>query len=300
MKIILLLVSLTYAVQGACQQSDKRKPHHESTRIVYYPTNETDTLYNHQNEYFLALFKLALAKVPNAVMEIKYVSMPSVPQGRSAALIEEAFYDIHWMVSNTERETRLAPIRIPLYKGLIGLRLAFVNKNNPDLLADVTSQAQLQNLVVGQGRDWPDTQILLNSQFNLIATTNTNALFNLLTIERIDYFPRSVIEIWAEHALMQHAKVMVDPHIAIYYPTAVYFFVRKNDMHLHGVIEKGLQIAIDDGSFEALFTQHFGGLLKRANLAKRQIFELDNPFLPKETPLADARLWFDIKATHPE
>jgi membrane-bound lytic murein transglycosylase MltF len=89
--------------------------------------------------------------------------------------------------------------------------------------------------------------------------------------------------------------MVIDPYIALYYPTAVYFFVRKNDQQLHDAIESGLQIAIKDGSFDRLFYQYFGDLITKAKLNKRQIFEINNPFLPKETPLADTRLWFNLK-----
>lgn len=293
MKLTLFLLWLSYSSFGFCQQ-DLTTDSTTNSRTIRYPINPKATLYKLQNEYFVELFQLALKK-SQADFTSKIISIPTMPQARSVTLIEQGFYDIHWMVSNAEREAKLAPIRIPLYKGLIGLRLAFVNKNKPDFLAQATTSEHLRKLVVGQGRDWPDSQILQENRFNLLTTTNTDTLFELLSKGRIDYLPRSVVEIWNEQEVLGNANVTIDQHIALYYPTAVYFFVRKDDKELYSAIEKGLQTALDDGSFDRLFYACFGDLITRAKLNKRHIFELDNPFLPKETPLADTRLWFNIK-----
>ena len=71
----------------------------------------------------------------------------------------------------------------------------------------------------------------------------------------------------------------------------MYFFVNRQRPELAAEIRKGLEIALKDGSFEALFMQNFGASLKRARLDKRRVLEMGNPLLPPETPLADARLW---------
>lgn len=295
MKIVTLvtfvLLSSSY---GWCQQEDTNSSQTGQQRIIRYPIDPKATLYKHQSDYFIALFQLALQK-SHSSLEVNYFFIPNVPQGRSATLIEDGVYDIHWLVTNNQRESKLAPIRIPLYKGLIGLRLAFVDKDKANLLAKSKTIAQLRKLIVGQGIDWPDTQILQNSKFNVFTTTKAESLFEMLSVGRIDYFPRSIVEIWAEQELMQNSDVVIDQHIAIFYPEAVYFFVRKNDAHLHQVIEQGLKAALDDGSFDRLFYQHFGDIINRANLDKRLIFELENPFLPLETPLSDTRMWINLK-----
>lgn len=50
-----------------------------------------------------------------------------------------------------------------------------------------------------------------------------------------------------------------------------------------------------DGSFDALFTEHYGKLLVDLNLRQRVVIELENPFLPGWVPLSRKNLWF-----HPE
>ena len=288
-----LLCALSLPVGAAtCENT----PSSQSTpRLVRYAINDAEGLYYQQNEYFFAVLQLALQKSQSG-FAIKCVAVPTLPQGRSLSLIQDGYYDIHWMGTSIEREGQLKPIRIPLYKGLIGLRLAFVSDQQPDLLANVDSLAKLSKLVAGQGRDWIDSKVFHHHQLKMIETSDTMALFELLKIGRIEYFPRSVVEIWYEQQLMHNEGVAVDQHIALYYPTAVYFFVRNDDEQLHLVVSKGLNAAIDDGSFDALFYQHYGDFISRANLAKRRIFRMDNPYMSAQTPLDVARLWFDFSS----
>jgi ABC-type amino acid transport substrate-binding protein len=117
-------------------------------------------------------------------------------------------------------------------------------------------------------------------------------IFLKLAGGRIDYFPRSVQEIWTELGTHVDSGFAVEPSIALHYPAAMYFFVNRNNAALANDIRQGLERALADGTFEALFQRHFGPALKRAALDKRQVFELGNPLLPAETPLANRRLWW--------
>ena len=72
----------------------------------------------------------------------------------------------------------------------------------------------------------------------------------------------------------------------------MYFFVSRKNAALAADIQTGLERALADGSFEALFQRHFGAILKRAELDSRRVTELNNPLLPPETPLNDRRLWY--------
>ena len=77
----------------------------------------------------------------------------------------------------------------------------------------------------------------------------------------------------------------------IAYPTAYYFFVSKARPELAQRLEYGFEQALKDQSFEQLFARRIGPLLADAELEKRQIFAIKNPYLPKETPLQRKELW---------
>ena len=257
---------------------------------IRYPKVFVKSIYQNQLNYFAEVLKLALDK-SGLAYDLEFVDIPDLAQTRSQWLIQQRYYDIHWLVSNSERESEMMPIRIPLYKGLLGLRIAFVNSTKKNLMENITGLDELKLLLVGQGRDWMDSRLLNFHQFKLIEASTTSALFEMLNINRIDYFPRSILEIDWESQQPEASGLSVDQHIALYYPEAVYFFVRKDNIELHDYVLKGLNTAISDGSFQQIFDRYFGETVVRAQLDKRRIFQLANPFLPPQTPLEDKRLW---------
>ncbi len=209
-------------------------------------------------------------------------------------LAQGSHINVLWSMTSKEREQLLLPIRIPIDKGLFGYRIAFVRPQVPNPLAKVHTLADLRHLTAGQGQGWPDTDILRDNDLPVVTQLSFEELIPLLHAGRFDYFPRSILEIWAEKALPVTRNATVDEHLLIYYPTAVYFFVNKKDTLLAQTLERGLNMAIADGSFNTLFYEHHGEALKRANLRQRQRISLHNPLLPAQTPLARKALWLDV------
>jgi hypothetical protein len=81
---------------------------------------------------------------------------------------------------------------------------------------------------------------------------------------------------------------------AIVYPTAYYFFVSKKRPELAQRLEYGFEQAIKDRSFDQLFAKRIGPLIAEADLDKRKLFPIRNPYLPKATPLARKELWHPL------
>jgi len=260
---------------------------------VRYPAVVGESLYDNQSRYFIEVLKLALKK-SGVAHHIVFVDIPDLAQGRSQSLINQGIYDIHWLATSIERELALNPIHIPLYRGLLGLRLAFVHGSKPNFFAQTSELEQLKQHFMGQGRDWVDTKILSDHGFRILPASTTESLFDMLQLERIDYFPRSILEIWWEADHQKTATLSVDPYLALFYPEAVYFFVRNDDQKLHTIVLSGLNKAIQDGSFQQNFNRFFADNITRSNLDQRKIFYLNNPYLPEKTPLEDKRLWHPL------
>ena len=73
------------------------------------------------------------------------------------------------------------PIRIPIYRGLIGWRIPLVSAANKDLLASVRTLDDLRRLRFGQRQDWADTPILRANGLEpqeLIATISSRLVVN--------------------------------------------------------------------------------------------------------------------------
>jgi hypothetical protein len=261
-----------------------------STDIVFYPKPEV--VEDARTDYPLQLLTLALTK-----SKTPFVLQPSddvMVQERALKELQKNSGRIHimWTMTSKERERIARPIRIPIYKGLIGWRLALVNAPAGALFKSVISLDDLGAFVAGQGHDWPDTAILRANALPVQTTASYPSLFEMLRAKRFDYFPRSVVEIWAEAGRYAADDIVIDPHIAVHYPTAFYFFVAKENNKLARAVETGLEIAIKDGSFNLLFFKHHQAILERAGLDTRRTIELRNPLLPEETPLHRKELWF--------
>lgn len=258
--------------------------------VVTYPRPESAP--DERSRYTQRLLELVLQRVnPTYRVQLHPVRMQ---QGRAIVRLQNSEgIDVISTMTSIDRESSMLPIRIPIDKGLIGWRLLLVNKANASTFRSVLTLEDLKKLTAGQGNDWPDTAILRASGLNVYGTSNYGSLFRMLESERIDYFPRAVTEIWAELDLYQK-RLMVEPNIVLRYPTAVYFFVRKGNTQLAADIREGLEKMITDGSFEKLFQQYYGDMVRRSSLKGRRVFELKNPLMPKGMPIERKNLWFRV------
>lgn len=244
-------------------------------------------------KYVIEILKLAIKKSETPYFLEK---LPSVKTPQHRIIQEMSQYrgelDVIWTMTSDERETQLLPIRIPIDKGLMGWRIAFVKTDQAQLLHSVKSLKDLAKLKAGQGYYWPDTEVLKSSGLPVI-TANAGALFGMLESGRFDYFPRSIIEIWNEQASHSDLPLTVDSALALHYPTAMYFFVAPDRKKLADDLREGLERAIADGSFEAVFNHYCKPFILKAELKNRQVFDLKNPLLTVSSlPLKRSELWY--------
>lgn len=215
-------------------------------------------------------------------------------QGRATEQLQRknGSVDLFWGMTSRERERKLLAIRLPLYKGLIGWRVALVDARRPDRLRGVAALPQLAALRAGQGQDWPDTEILRAAGLPVVTSVDYPNLFPMLRSGRYDYFPRSVIEVSQELKDPRSAGLTLDRYLLLHYPAAFYFFVSPSRPDLALVLRQGLERAIRDGGFEQTFQRFNGEHVRALKLSQRRIIELPNPLLPEATPLARRELWF--------
>ena len=115
----------------------------------------------------------------------------------------------------------------------------------------------------------------------------------MLALGRVDYFPRGATEVHSEIAQFPDHGLAVEQSLVLHYPSAYYFFVARDNDELAEVIEKGLNVAIANGSFDQVFNTYFGEKIEAFDLNNRTVLRLENPLLPPKTPLERAELWFD-------
>lgn len=289
-KYTLLICLLTVHFFIPVNAQAQAKYNSDNVYEILYPGDKQDNL---RSEYQIKLLNHALS-----YSEHKFSTQANgqqIPTARNFKLLEQnELIQILWSTSRNDREEDYLAIKIPLLKGLLGLRVPLIHQQSENLFKKTLTLKHLQQYSAGQLDSWSDTKILRHNRINVMNAVNFNALFKMLSLKRFDYFPRSIAEIRGDLNRNKNLPLAIDQHIAIYYPSAMYFFVNKNNTFLYEQVLNGLEIAIKDGSFETLFLSFHQKNLDILNLSNRHIIRLKNPLLPNATPTNRPELWLKL------
>ncbi len=258
----------------------------QAQQLVLYGTNEYS--------YKFELLQHALSYHPEKKYQLVGFKN-EIPKHRAFDFMNDRnAIDIIFGGATIYRESISLPVRIPILKGLNGWRMPIINKSKKDLFTTINSISSFKDLVPGQYYSWSDTKILESNGIEIAKGSDYEGLFQMLDKNRFDYFPRSVLEIENDYNARKHLNIMIDPTTLIHYPTAYYFFVAKENKTLHEDISFGLQQAIADKSFDKIFNKYYGEIIATIMNKNKKVFLLNNPLLPKQTPLSEKHLWVDL------
>jgi hypothetical protein len=263
-----------------------------SWRINYpRPLSEDDK----GNEYPLKLLALALDQT--GVNYRLIASDRIMPQSKALKrLVDNREVNVVWSMTDEQREEVLLPVRIPIYKGLIGWRIFLIRKDMDSRFKYIQNLEYLLKLNPLQGSDWPDTKIMQANGFEVITATDHKTLFGMLATAQGDFFPRSVVEIWDEfESNNTNNNLEIESRLGLRYPAAMYYFVNKKSVPLANLIQTGLEMAIKNGKFEELFLTVHQPYIDASDLKNRTFYQLQNSYLPIKTPLHRKELWFENK-----
>lgn len=253
-----------------------------------------------RQDYFLKLLKLALNNTRSEGGDFRLELHPTkMLQSRAMKLLSQSGQlTVTWSMTSKQREVQALPVRIPILKGLLGFRVLMIHEQNKARFSQIKTREQLAVLSAGQGRDWPDTAILRSNQFKVQTAPTHSELFNMLHAKRFDYFPRGVFEAFGELTQQRalNKPFLIDTSMIIYYRSPVYYFVSMDNQPLADRIEKGLRLAIEQGTRDQLLDTFIQGPAKQLldNIKNSTVIELHNPLLPRQTPVGDASLWYPM------
>jgi hypothetical protein len=264
------------------------------TKVVY-PASESDA--EARFDDLIEILKTALDKT---VAEYgPYTLEPSRSGMNEARYLVELLdpsgsVNVVWSGTSTQKEKDYNALRIPLRKGILGYRVALIARDRQADIDKIRNLQDLRKVTIGQGIGWGDVAIFEANGIK-VYTAGYESLFKMVAAKRIDLFPRGISEVFPEYAARRDAipNLAVEKNLLIYYPWPYYFFFNKSDKHLAKRIETGIRKMMKDGSFDAIFNKYNRASISSANLKNRRVIKITNPLLPKDTPLADASLWFD-------
>ena len=253
---------------------------------------QTDSRYYYRTE--LLQLALSYTNQQDEYEPIRIVLRSDLPTPRARRLLLTGeLRGVMSLATNSEREQRFLPIRVPIMAGILGMRVFLIKEKYQPLFDELDSFEQLQQIPLGFVRHWGDIQVLEHNNMTIIPTSRYDTTFAMLNAERFHFFPRGVNEAFNElnRFKPEIPDLTIETHNALFYPYPVYFFVNKNDTELATRIEYGLRQALEDGSFRKLFNQHHQQLLKKLNFDNRRIFYLENPTLPESAEKLDMSWW---------
>jgi len=251
-----------------------------------------------KQSYFVDLLTLALeaSKSRYGDYQLQPVSIEMAQARTSVMLQRNEIIDLTWRMTSQTLEQKLQAIYFPILKGLMGYRIFIINKNQQHIFNKKLPLSDLKKIPLGQGHNWPDTEILIANGFTVIRGYDI-FLIKMLKKHRFDYFPRALHEPWLE--IIAEEDLSVENNLMLQYPAPVFFFVNKQNKQLQQRLSFGLKQLLESGKFEQFFTRHkiTSGILAKANANKRIIFTLNNPLLSEQVKelLTDERLWIELK-----
>jgi len=231
-----------------------------------------------QVTYFHLLLRLALEKT-GGPFSIEFYPYELTSPRRALEIQRNGVINIMWDGTNAQRERDLLPVRVSLVRDLNDYRVFLIRKEDEARFRGVHTLDDLRQLSAGAGANWPSVDVLRHNGLRVETTVNYSSLFPMLKAKRFDYMPRGVHEAWAEEQQYGKDGLMVEPTIFLHYRVPFYFFVSKDNKAMADRVERGLKLALADGSFDKLLNGYpaFRRALAEIAARKRKVFELELP-----------------------
>lgn len=220
----------------------------------------------------------------------------STSQERSMQLLRNNTTTIAWSGTNSVRERDLLPIRVPLFAGLLGIRMPVIRSSDKPRFDLIRNDSDLKQLVACQGDQWPDSDILEANGYEVERVTSFERMYRMLEAGRCDYFPRGITEIYGELDRNVYPGLMAYERVLLSYTFPMYFFVAQGDEELAAVLEERLLQFAQSGDLQAYLRLHpvTRGAFPLARFRDSLVFRLENPDLPAATPLQNRSFWLEL------
>ena len=248
------------------------------------------------HSYFISLLELAFSESTDLypMRTLHILDQGNVTHGRSLRLLEEEITDVFWTGTNREVENKFLPIRIPLFKGLLGYRVSIVHKDLYESFSQA-DETQLKAMFACQGHHWPDSDILEANGFEVVRIARFDLMFKMVNQKRCDYFPRSIYEGYGELdvALKQYPDLRIVDSVILHYDFPIYFFVHRKNADLAAQISYGLNKALSKGKLVEMMQKKAltKDLFPLSKWQNSRFIMLENPYLPEKTPVNVPEKW---------
>ena len=234
---------------------------------------------DHDDYYFSKVLELALAKTVSTHGPYQIKLVPVMPiTNRLLREIELGRVDITWMPYNRNAPAQLMPVKIRLLKNLSDHRVFLIRADDQARFSQIKTIEDLRRFRGGIGSHWPDRTVMEENGLPLVLSLSYFNLFKMLASNRFDYYSRGIHQVMPEVSAYEDKGLALERELLLRYENPVYFYVNKSNTLLAERLSLGLKIAMDDGSFDALFHQfeHFTWAESLLTEANRRVIPLSN------------------------
>jgi len=271
---MLILGVALLTVCPATSLADGVKP--EMTVVI---SREKKLTADHDDYYFSQLLELVLNKTVASHGPYHIELVPVMPiTNRLLREIELGRVDITWMPYNINAPAQLMPIKVRLLKNLSDHRVFLIRADDQARFSAINTIEDLRRLRGGIGSHWPDRLVMEENGLPLVLSLSYFNLFKMLSSKRFDYYSRGVHQVLPEVSAYADKGLVLEQELLLRYENPVYFYVNKSNTQLAERLSLGLKIAMDDGSFDALFHQfeNFNWAEAMLKQASRRVIPLSN------------------------
>lgn len=251
---------------------------------VYYAGSE-------RVDFYVELMTLALSYPQGQTFALRASGL-DIPKQRAFDFMNaRQGIDIMFGSASKARMANYRAVPFSILRGLNGYRVALVQADDVEMFKSLHSLQRLSNFRAGQLASWSDRTVLEANLLHVETATHPENLYHMLDKGRIDYLPLSVVEARQEMQRRPQLNLAVDPYILLYYPTATYFYVAKDNEPLANALQQGLAQALADGRFDQLFAKYFADDIAALKLHKRRVLRLTNPLFPADAIADGPEVW---------
>lgn len=192
------------------------------------------------------------------------------------------------LAPSPERENTLRAVYIPLSFGLLGYRVCLIHPANQSHFAKIFSRDDWiqAGLLIGQGAEWPDVEVLRANNLPVVTNPLPYLLFEMLRQNRFECYARGLNEIAQELTSPQAKGLVLEANLLLFYPQPALLFVAPNQPVLQARLQRGLELAWQDGFMQQHFSRHYSAIVQQLHCYPRRVITLDNPLLSEASLLA--------------
>ncbi len=227
------------------------------------------------------ILKLALDKTTKEYGPYELRGIPPMNRARTLVMLSHDNYPNLVLQMSYEDELaeqeKLIYIPFPLDRGALSYRICFMRDELKEQTKNLTRIHQLKPYDFGVGIGWSDAKVLRHNNLAVVESSSVVNLFRMTKAGRIDFFCRGPLEYYFEAQHQSSLGLSSDAYMALYYPLPKFFFAHKNSQAALNRIQKGLDIAFKDGSFDDLWRKRHIQPLQQAKLKERNIIKMENP-----------------------